>query len=148
MNSINALDQPPLPGFRLMGHDAHLNHIGKLWVKTGSDEATLLLQAEPVHANANGSVHGGLLMTMLDVVLGMSLDSEVRAEGLAKPAHAITMQLSCNMVGAGAPGDLLVAHGKIDRLTRNIGFVSGRITTGDRLLITGSAVFKRPSPSR
>lgn len=142
--------KPPKPGYTLMNPgDPYLTHIGPLWVKIGEDAATLLLRAEHCHTNANGTVHGGVLMALMDVALALSLDPTLKREDPSSQAHAITMQLSCSMIGAGALGDLLVAQGMLDRATRTMGFASGRITAGDRLLMTSTALFKRPTaPAR
>lgn len=137
---------PPQPGYTLMGHgDPYLEHVGPLWVRSEEGLATLLLRVERRHTNANGSLHGGVLMAMIDVALAMSMDHALKRDDPSSHAHAITMQLSCSMMGAGALGDLLVAQGTLDRITRTMGFASGRITAGERLLVTGTALFKRPS---
>ena len=46
-------------------------HIGPLYVRTGTDEDPVLgLRAADEHANAAGAVHGGLLATLCDTALG------------------------------------------------------------------------------
>lgn len=147
MLKTDSPNEPPRPGYTLMNTgDPYLDYLGALWIKIDEDAATLLLRAERCHTNANGTVHGGVLMALMDVALALSLDHTLKREDPASHAHAITMQLSCSMIGAGALGDWLVAQGTLDRTTRSMGFASGRIIVGDRLLMTGTALFKRPSP--
>lgn len=124
--------------------DPYFEHIGPVWVRYEDTAATLLLRVERHHTNANGSTHGGVLMALIDAALALSLDHAIRLDDPAGHAHAITMQLSNSLIGAGALGDLLVVEGRLDRLTRSIGFASGRITAEDRLLMTATGVFKRP----
>lgn len=140
--------QPPEPGFTLMAQGGtFMDHVGPVWLRVDADRAVVLLRVERQHTNPNGSVHGGVLMTLMDVTLGSALEGALRARDTTGEGHPITMQLSCSMVGAARLGDLLHVEATVDRLARSVGFSSGRITANDRLVMTASAVFKPPAAS-
>ena len=123
--------------------ETFIDYIGPAWIRIGPDGATVLLEVHKQHTNPNGSVHGGVLMTLMDVALGSSVEGVLAN---AQPqGHPITMQFSCNLVGAARLGELLRLEAQVDRLTRSVGFASGRISVGDKLVMTASAVFKNPS---
>ncbi|MBL0421468.1 PaaI family thioesterase [Ramlibacter sp. AW1] len=140
---MNEFSQAPEAGFTLMEQGGtFMDHVGPVWSRADADGAVVLLRIGPQHTNPNASVHGGVLMTLIDVALGSALQAAMQGQGAG---HPVTMQLSCSMVGAARLGDLVRAEARVDRLARSVGFSSGRIEAGGRLVMTASAVFKLPS---
>ncbi len=138
-------------GYELLQQDeTFIDTVGPIWRHmAGADGATLRLQVAQRHINPNRTVHGGLLMTLMDLALGSATEAAAGAGGPAEGRpHPITLQLNCNMIGAAELGSLLEAHGRVDRLTRTLAFASGSIHAGERLLMTGSAVFKIPGADK
>lgn len=95
------------------------------------------LPLEARHCNRSGSAHGGLLMTMGDLVLCW-----VAREGLPDE-RAITVQFDGRFVAAAMEGERLVGRGQIIRRTGSLCFVRGDIRVGDRIVFDCSAVTKR-----
>lgn len=140
---------PSLEGFTLMRQGStFMDLIGPVWLSATPAGAVVLLEIGQQHTNPNGSVHGGVLMALLDVALGSSLEAALQTGSADGHGHPITMQLSCNMVGAARRGEWVRVDATVDRLARSVGFSSGRITVGERLVMTGSAVFKTPAPPK
>lgn len=64
--------------------------------------ATLTMDADDRHVNAAGTVHGGLLATLVDATMGAAIRSAVEEE---TPA---TSQLTLTYLRPGKPGRLVV----------------------------------------
>jgi uncharacterized protein (TIGR00369 family) len=88
------------------------------------------------HRNHIGRVHGGMLMTFADQAMGMT---GRRATG-EKP-HA-TIELNMKFIGAVELGDFVEAHCEVVRKTRFILFVESRLKVGERIVATGSGIWK------
>lgn len=97
-------------------------------------------RAENRHCNHNGSVHGGMLMTLTDQILGLTVVQ-------ALDGHpAATVSLNCDMIASAMPGDLIEGEAEITRITRSLVFVQGLLRCGDRRLLSASGLWKRIRP--
>lgn len=145
---ITDISAPPEPGFSLMVQDeTFVDHVGPFWRRMTDGGATILLPVQRKHVNPNGVCHGGVLMTLLDNVLGSSAECVLAAEQSGQTyidRHPTTIQISCNMIGPARQGDWLRATARVDRMTRTMAFVSGRIEVGERLVSSATAIFKLP----
>ena len=64
-------DDPPSGFEPLFRSSPFLDHNGPFFHRTAEDGTFVVgLRIQPKHANARGSAHGGLLMTMCDIALG------------------------------------------------------------------------------
>jgi uncharacterized protein (TIGR00369 family) len=140
----DTIDTPD--GFEPLGQDGtFLDHVGGLLWRRLPDRTDTCVLVQAHHANPNGTAHGGLLMTLLDITLGATAESflGIRADG----RHPATIQLSCSFLQAAATGHWLFGEARVERATRTLTFVSGRLHTGGETVLTASAVFRNPSPA-
>lgn len=107
-------------------------------LKGGRHEFGLL--ATKAHANPNGNVHGGAIMTMVDIVLGTAAREELGISG-----H-VTIQLDIKFKSAGMIGDFLHGQGKVGRDTSSIVFLEGDVMVGDRVLASATGLWKKRRP--
>ncbi len=91
------------------------------------------------HMNASGSVHGGMLMSFLDVAMSRSTRLGTGAQRLS------TVALTTDFVGPGRLGEVIEARVRITRRTRTIVFLSAELVTGERLLVTATGLWKIPA---
>jgi uncharacterized protein (TIGR00369 family) len=89
------------------------------------------------HGNARGVVHGGMLMTMADQVLGLTVQQAIDG------GPAATVSLNCDFIAAAQPGDLIEGTAEVTRVTRSIVFVQGRLQCGERLIMSAAGLWKR-----
>lgn len=94
-------------------------------------------RAEQKHMNAGGRMHGGCLMTFADIALFQTAYQEM--EG----SNGVTVQLDSTFVDAARVGDLVEATGEVVRAGGSLIFVRGRISVGERTVMTFSGVIKR-----
>lgn len=87
-----------------MTHPAHdfIALIGAHDPEATEGRATLEMEVDDRHLNAAGTVHGGLLATLVDTTMGAAIRSAVDGE---TPA---TSQLSLTYLRPGSPGRLVV----------------------------------------
>ena len=79
-----------------------LSTIGAQLPEAADGRATLTLDVDGRHLNAAGTVHGGLLATVVDATMGSAIRSAVEGE---TPA---TSQLTLTYLRPGRPGRLVV----------------------------------------
>ena len=119
--------------------DAFSSQLGPVWTRgRGADgELEVAFYATDAHTNGHlGTVHGGLLMTFADVSLGMKV-----GEVIGGP-RCTTVSLQVQFVSAGQVGDFLVCCPEVVRRTRNLMFMRGLITVGDRPVATAEGIWK------
>lgn len=93
-------------------------------------------QTDDRHANINGIIHGGMLVTFADQALGSTV-----YESLGK-RRGVTAQLNCMFVGAVKPGEFLECDAEVIRITRSLVFIRGIVRVGDRQVLAADGVWK------
>lgn len=117
--------------------DGFEGHIGPLFYRLeGENKAVFGLRTDRRHANVRGVIHGGLMMSLADHVLGAAVFFGAGRKPCA------TISLNCDFLAPGAVGDWIEGRAEITRATRSYVFVGGKLTVGDRLLMTASGIWK------
>jgi len=109
---------------------------GPFWMRAEGDGWAYGIHTGAQHANGHGIIHGGMLVTLLDNALGLTVWN---ATG-HRPA--VTMQLNTHFLAAAQPGEFLEARGEILRMAKSVVFVRGLITVGDRRIASADGVWK------
>ena len=131
----------PLEGFVVYDPvDPFENHAGPFYWRHTDDIHHFAVKAQERHCNSHGIVHGGLMMTLIDLAMVIAAKS-VPGEQL------VTVSLNSQFVSAGQVGDIIEAHGVLIRRTRSLAFVTGVVTVAERTLLQASAVLK-PLPKK
>ena len=101
------------------------------------DDGTLVraLRIEDKHTNLGGVVHGGVLMSFADVILGT-----VSYRHAGRPGASIRMV--SDFVAPARVGDWLEGRGEVTRATRSIVFAVGELTVDGRTILTMSGTYK------
>lgn len=114
---------PPMPGsdftlssdaHALLAADRFANLLGVSLVSSADGEVAAQLTVREEHANFLGMTHGGVVISLADIVMGLSANAGQEA------AVAVDMQIS--YVRAARPGDLLTARGRLLSATRSFGW--------------------------
>lgn len=121
------------------GFDIHVpfvEHLGMRITDKQPGRVRLRLEPRPELENSWGSLHGGVLMTLLDVALasaGRSLDEACNG--------ALTVEMKVNFIAA-ASGAVL-GEGRAQRAGRSLIFAEGELTGADgTLLAKATGTFK------
>jgi len=104
-------------------------------VTPGHGRLELLVQSH--HMRTLGIMHGGVLATLLDTVMGM-------AAGTRAPAghFVVTVQLNINFIRPAWAGETLVATGEVRHVGRQTAVARGEVHTKTGTLVgSGSGTF-------
>jgi len=133
---------PPLPGYVLADPtDPFEMRAGPFYRAPpgpagAGAEVRLALRVAERHCNSGGVVHGGLLMTMMDLCLALTARNDPAID------YVFTVSMAAEFAESGRLGDLVEARGEVVRHGRSLAFVRGQVEVGDRILLNASAVFK------
>ena len=121
-----------------------VDHLGMTLERFDGGEATLHLLPRPEHRNSHGVVHGGVVMTLLDVALATAARSVDPSMGVV----TIEMKTSFVRPAIAREGQPLVSHGKLLHRTRSMAFVEGSVFGADgQLCAHATGTFKYVPPA-
>lgn len=130
------IPSPPDGFVRSDGRGAYSGHNGPYFHRAVPGETTeQAFFALPRHANGLGLVHGGMLTSFLDGLMGAAVFRAARRPGL-------TIHLSVDFLHMGRVGEWVMGESRVTRLTKEVAFVEGRAYVGRRDVVRGSGVFK------
>lgn len=123
--------------------DDFLRLIGPLRVKLDPDGPRVGLLLEARHGNPLGIAHGGCLMTLADMVMGIGC-------GFAAKTAAIfpTISMNCDFVRGARIGQWIDGKAVITRRTANFIFARCELMSAGNVALSASGVFKVPGPPR
>jgi len=97
---------------------------------------TFGLLVEEKHLNSRGVVHGGMLMSFMDQLLGRTVHNQIGVRPTA------TVQLDNQFLAGVREGDWVVGRGTVERATRSIVFITGRLSVNNEPVLISSGVWK------
>ena len=136
MQSGESAFDPAAAGWTVMEDTGFLGWVGPIWQRRESDVIALAFLAEERHHNRRGVVQGGMIATLLDRAIGLSVSE---ANGYRPQA---TLQLDLHYLEAVRIGSFVEARGIVDRRTRSVTFASGTAFVGSRPVATAKGVWK------
>ncbi len=110
--------------------------IGPLYYKKEGDQYRFGFLADESHTNYHGIVHGGMMMSFMDEVLGQTI---WRAIG-NKPCA--TISLNFDFVASAEAGDWLEMNYSITRQGVSVVFIRGELLVGDKIIMTADGIWK------
>lgn len=115
-----------------------LQDLGVEFLGMGNGEAQLALNLEPRHMNGWRVTHGGVTMTLLDVVMslaGRSLEPQARG--------GVTVEMKTSFLQPGGmPGCRIIAKGKAFHRSTTMWFCEGEVWNGEKLVAKAMGTFK------
>lgn len=88
---------------------------------SASGRATVALHAGEAHLNPGGTVHGGVLATLVDTAMGEALNSLIEAK-----ERPVTIEMKLNYLEPGEEG-LLVANAEVKKRGRSFTVVMAEV---------------------
>jgi acyl-coenzyme A thioesterase PaaI-like protein len=117
---------PAAHGWRPMRNNDMPGNLGTPWAQRSGDAWHYGMLTAPDHANPQGALHGGVLVTFADHCLGLYVFVA------ADRAPNVTIQLNTHFLAAVTPGEFVELRGEVTRATRGLVFVRGILSVGDR----------------
>ncbi len=98
----------------------------------------LRFDVRPAHCNSRGLLHGGVLATLCDNAMGLSL-----ATTLEDPSpQIVTLNLTLDYLGSARVGDVVVITPRVLRAGGSVGFCDALVHGGEALIARASASFR------
>jgi acyl-CoA thioesterase len=115
-----------------------LTDMGVEFLGMENGEATLALNLQPRHMNSWHVTHGGVTMTLLDVVMSMA------GRSLYPDAQAgVTVDMNASFLQPGGiAGTRLIAKGKAYHRSTTMCFCEAEVWHGDKLVAKAMGTFK------
>ena len=107
-----------------------------IWRRNCPESVQLGLRIAEAHCNARGFAHGGLIASLADNAMGLSLGFTA---GLPR---LVTVHLSVDYVRSVQPGQWLQVEPRIVRIGKSLGFVDALIKADTEIAARASAVFR------
>ncbi|MEZ5739652.1 MAG: PaaI family thioesterase [Burkholderiaceae bacterium] len=114
-----------------------IDPLGPLYGRREGDGLVIGLPIERRHCNPGGSCHGGMMMTLSDMLLILNANAQ---SGIAQ--FMLTVNLTCDFVGPANEGEWLEGRATMLRASPRMVFVHGLFTTGDKLVARCNGIFK------
>ena len=115
-----------------------LTDLGVEFLGMADGRAQIALDLSERHMNSWRVTHGGVIMTLLDVVMslaGRSLDPDSRA--------GVTVEMKTSFLQPGGrPGSRLIASGFAFHRSTTMCFCEGEVRDGDKLVAKAMGTFK------
>ncbi len=128
------------PGYELAPLNSGFSQTVGPWYRVPDvDYAQFAFRADERHINSIGIIHGGMMMSFADTLLG-----QAHRKLTGKPA--VTTRMTVDFIDAARFGDLVEGKGEVTRETRNLVFVRAHVWCGKRTLLTVSGVFSFVRP--
>jgi acyl-coenzyme A thioesterase PaaI-like protein len=127
---------PLADGWKVLPERGFPVHVGTFFSKRFEDGYRFGFVAEPRHANIGGVVHGGMLVTFVDDMFGLSVHFAVDRRPVS------TIQLNTRFISPARPGDFVVCIPQVQRVTKSVVFIRGEVFVGDRLVLSADGVWK------
>jgi len=112
-----------------------VRQIGPLYRRREGDRATMGFRVEEHNANGMKNAHGGMLMSFADMAWGHIVSVETSS-------YWVTIRLTCDFLSSAHLGEWVEGAGETLTAEDGLYVVQGRVWTGERLLMTGTGVFK------
>jgi acyl-coenzyme A thioesterase PaaI-like protein len=138
---VTAKFDPAADGWRPMRGSAMPASIGNPWAKRLETGWRYGFLTTPEHANPQGAVHGGMLVTFFDHGLSML------AWEAANRQPCVTVQLNTHFLGAVEPGAFAELDGEITRRTRALVFVRGLLRVEGREVAAADGIWRVLQPT-
>lgn len=123
-------------GYEVAEDQAFNSHVGPFFLRTQDEGVHGLFPVRAYHLNRGGVVHGGMLMTFADMIMGRA------AHDAIPDRRCATVSLNCDFVASAKLDDWVRGTARVVRRTRAILFVTGELHTDERPILTASGLWK------
>ncbi len=114
-----------------------IDPLGPLYGKREDNTLVIGLPVAPRHCNPGGTCHGGMLMTLADMLLILNANAQ---SGIHQ--YMVTINLTCDFVGPAFQGNWVEGRATMLRASKNMVFVNGIISTDDNVVARVNGIFK------
>jgi uncharacterized protein (TIGR00369 family) len=114
-----------------------IDGIGPLYGRLEDERFVLGIRIERRHCNPGGTCHGGMIMTLSDMLLLMGSNIE---GGVNR--YFTTVNVTCDFIAPAPEGAWVEGRMQVLRVARSLVFSQGLFTTGDTVVARCSGILK------
>ena len=108
----------------------------------GEEEAVATFTVGPTLCNAFGTLHGGAIATLVDIMGTLAL------LGRDSSRPGVSVDINVTYLSAGREGDRVTCVGRVNKIGRTLGFTEVRISGGDgKVIALGRHTKVRTAPA-
>ena len=138
-NAMADLDNPGWYTWTGLPDDTFAHATGRLSFRNdGPGRGIVRMYVTEKHLNLGGSIHGGAVMSFID----MALFAGGRCAGM-REGHFVTLDLTTHFLSRGVAGKPLDAHVHLLRQTRSLVFMQGIVKQDDEACYSFAGTLKR-----
>ncbi len=132
------MTRTPIPdGYRLYkAPELFPEKIGPLYFKKEDDQYQFGFLVDKSHTNFNGKLHGGMMMTFTDEMMGHQVFNAIGEKPCA------TISLNFDFIAAAEEGDWVTLRSTITRQGISVVFVRGELVIGEKIILTADGIWK------
>ncbi|TWG92126.1 uncharacterized protein (TIGR00369 family) [Mesorhizobium sp. J18] len=124
-------------GWSIITDDGFVGLVGPFFFREGENGLRFCFPTQQKHSNRNGFCQGGALITFADRALGIATRA---ATGASRTA---TLQLDVHFIDSVKLGEVVELAPEVVRATKQIVFLTARLTVGTRTVALANGVWKR-----
>jgi len=113
-----------------------------IYAKAENGSIILALRIRREHCNSRGFAHGGLISTLADNAMGLSLEETLRLQGEERVSRALTITLALDFLGSAQIGQWVEFGPRVLRAGKSLGFVDCIVRADDKPIARGNATFR------
>lgn len=110
--------------------------VGPFYRRQEDDGLCYAFRVEDRHTNVFKTVHGGMLVTIIDEVMGTAAWEAIGRRRCA------TISLTSEFIDAPSVGDWIEGRAKMIRSTRSLVFMQGTLTVGGAIVLSANGIWK------
>ncbi len=140
------MTEPVIPeGFTplTLRRNPFIDPLGPLYGRRDGDAIVIGLPVEERHCNPGGFCHGGMLMTLADMLLIFNSNSQT---GIAQ--FMLTVNLTGDYIGPAPMGCWLEGTATVLRASKNMVFANGLFTANSQPVMRVNGIFKPTGESK
>lgn len=113
-----------------------------LFSRVGDASVTLALRARSAHCNGKGFLHGGLISSLADNAMGLSVIESLKARGIDRARSGSTVSLVVDFLASAEIGQWVECVPRVLRVGRSLGFADCLVLADARPIARGNATFR------
>ncbi|MGY4826992.1 PaaI family thioesterase [Sphaerotilaceae bacterium SBD11-9] len=113
-----------------------------LFAREAGGAVQLALVVREAHCNSRGFAHGGLVSSLADNAMGLTVGCVARTRPDNEKASAVTVALALDFIDSAQVGECLEFHPQVLKLGRTLAFAECRVVCGERLVARANATFR------
>jgi uncharacterized protein (TIGR00369 family) len=135
---VSRIDPPP--GFEPWQAEQYFyGTIGPMFMRYADGHINLGFRVGDKHVNAAQICHGGMLVTLVDIQMGLGANIDLGINGFT-----VTVNLTTDFLAAARLGQWVQGRNKVVKQTRSLIFSEGMLTVDDEPILRANAVLKVP----